>query len=115
MGEILLIRHGETEWSREGRARGDPTCRLSRDGRREAEEAGRALDGRALARVLARPPPASPGRALARLEPRAGLCSPSIPRGLSVLGHEHGQPAPKWNAARPPYTVTSSRTCVRRN
>jgi probable phosphoglycerate mutase len=54
-GEMVLVRHGESEWSREGRYAGRADVSLTPHGREEAEAVGRQLAGRTFARVLASP------------------------------------------------------------
>jgi probable phosphoglycerate mutase len=51
----LLLRHGETEWSREGRHTGRSDIPLDEEGRRNAREAGAALAGTEFSRVLVSP------------------------------------------------------------
>jgi broad specificity phosphatase PhoE len=53
--EIVLVRHGETEWTRSGRHTGRTDVPLSEEGRRHARLVGRALRGRPFARVLTSP------------------------------------------------------------
>ncbi|CAN5466347.1 histidine phosphatase family protein [soil metagenome] len=53
--EILLLRHGETEWSLAGRHTGLTDVPLSEAGRRQAEALGRRLRGRRLPTVLTSP------------------------------------------------------------
>ncbi len=55
MGEIVLIRHGETEWSVSGRHTGRTDIELTGDGERRARAIGRSLDGRSFATVVASP------------------------------------------------------------
>lgn len=55
MGEILLIRHGETEWSAAGRHTSDTDLDLTPDGERQAGELGARLAGRAFVAVLSSP------------------------------------------------------------
>jgi broad specificity phosphatase PhoE len=54
-GEIWIIRHGETEWSRSGRHTGRTDLPLTAAGRSAAEALGRSLAGRRFALVLASP------------------------------------------------------------
>ena len=53
--EIVLVRHGETEWSRTGRHTGMTDIPLSPHGREEAEAVGAMLRGRQFAQVLTSP------------------------------------------------------------
>jgi broad specificity phosphatase PhoE len=53
--EIVLARHGETEWSRDRRHTGRTDIPLTEIGRRQAAVLGDALAGRSFARVLSSP------------------------------------------------------------
>lgn len=53
--EIVLVRHGETEWSRDGRHTGRTDVPLTERGRDEATALGAALRGRSFALVLTSP------------------------------------------------------------
>jgi broad specificity phosphatase PhoE len=53
--EIVLVRHGETEWSRHGRHTGRTDVPLTERGREEARALGASLQGRRFALVLASP------------------------------------------------------------
>jgi broad specificity phosphatase PhoE len=52
---VLLVRHGETEWSRDGRHTGRSDLALTDAGRRHAEALGARLAGREFALVLTSP------------------------------------------------------------
>jgi probable phosphoglycerate mutase len=53
--EVVLVRHGETEWSRELKHTGRTDVPLTEDGERQARLVGEALRGRRFALVLASP------------------------------------------------------------
>ncbi len=53
--EIVLVRHGETEWSRDGKHTGRTDVPLTETGRRQAEALAAALGGREFARVFTSP------------------------------------------------------------
>jgi broad specificity phosphatase PhoE len=53
--EIVLVRHGETEWSRDGRHTGRTDVPLTKLGREEAVLVGRRLQGRRFSRILTSP------------------------------------------------------------
>ena len=54
-GDVLAIRHGETEWSRSGRHTGRTDIPLTEAGRAAAKAVGDVLSTIALARVLSSP------------------------------------------------------------
>jgi probable phosphoglycerate mutase len=54
-GDVLLIRHAETEWSRDGRHTGRTDIPLTDHGREVAREMGPQLEGLELAAVLVSP------------------------------------------------------------
>jgi probable phosphoglycerate mutase len=53
--EVVLVRHGETDWSAEKRHTGRTDEPLNEEGRHQAERVGRALRGRSFALVLTSP------------------------------------------------------------
>jgi broad specificity phosphatase PhoE len=53
--EIVLIRHGETEWSRDGKHTGNTDVPLTELGREQAAALGAALAAQSFARVLTSP------------------------------------------------------------
>lgn len=55
MGDLLLARHGETEWSRAGRHTGGTDLPLTRAGEAQARSLAPLLAGRAFALVLTSP------------------------------------------------------------
>ncbi|MEU7901356.1 histidine phosphatase family protein [Actinoplanes sp. NPDC049118] len=68
MGEIVLIRHGQTEWSAAGRHTSYTDLDLTGDGERQARAAGERLAGRSFAAVIS-----SPRRRALRTAELAGL------------------------------------------
>ncbi|MFI5845314.1 histidine phosphatase family protein [Catenuloplanes sp. NPDC051500] len=55
MAEIVLVRHGQTEWSKAGRHTGRTDIGLTEEGEQQAREIGAKLAGRAFAAVLCSP------------------------------------------------------------
>lgn len=111
MAEILLVRHGETEWSRTGRHTGRSDVPLTEEGRRRAAALAPMLAGRRVG--LALTSPLSRARDTARL---AGVESPEPDpdllewdygawegRTTAQIRQELGQPGwTVWSAPVPP-------------
>src|SRR5436305_15048161 len=55
MAEIVLVRHGQTEWSATGRHTSYTDIPLTADGERQAQLLGKALAGRGFVAVLSTP------------------------------------------------------------
>jgi probable phosphoglycerate mutase len=55
VGEIVLVRHGQTEWSATGRHTSYTDLELTPTGERQARELGAALTGRTIAAVVSSP------------------------------------------------------------
>ncbi|MFJ6373050.1 histidine phosphatase family protein [Streptomyces virginiae] len=82
MGELMVIRHGQTEWSLSGRHAGRTDVALT-----EAGEAAAGALGR-LFRIL--PGPARPARHLAALSGHSSTSSTRAPLRLAM--HRTGRP-----------------------
>ncbi len=83
MGELVLIRHGETEWSRTGQYAGRTDLPLTASGEAAGRALAGALSGRALAAVFASPL----GRAMRTAE-LAGLAD--VQPDLDLLEWDYG-------------------------
>lgn len=83
--QLLVIRHGETEWSRTGKHTGRTDVPLNDRGRAEARHAALTLEGWSLARAYCSP--------LARARETAELVSPDcgIDIDESLLEWDYGQ------------------------
>jgi probable phosphoglycerate mutase len=73
VGEIFLLRHGETSWSAAGRRTSHTDLDLTTDGERQARGTGAALAGRVFAAVLS-----SPRRRALRTVDLAGLTATAV-------------------------------------
>ncbi|MDB5068623.1 MAG: Phosphoglycerate mutase [Chloroflexi bacterium] len=100
---VLLLRHGETEWSRLGRHTGRTDVPLDEEGRRRARELARTLDGMGFTRVLVSP--LSRARETAEL---AGLGGPVEVCDDLVewdYGEYEGRTAEQIRAGRPGWSL----------
>jgi broad specificity phosphatase PhoE len=101
--QLLVIRHGETKWSRTGRHTGRTDVPLSDQGRAEARDAARTLDGWNINRSYTSP--------LGRARETAELVEPAC--GVLVepdlvewdYGKYEGRTTPKIRAAVPAWSV----------
>jgi broad specificity phosphatase PhoE len=55
MGQLILLRHGETEWSRDGRHTGRTDVRLTHHGEEQASSLGSLVADREIVRVVTSP------------------------------------------------------------
>jgi broad specificity phosphatase PhoE len=78
MGDVVLIRHGETEWSRAGRHTSRTEVDLTAHGEEQARAIGARLTGRAFVAVLC-----SPRLRASRTVELAGLTAPIIDDDLA--------------------------------
>jgi len=102
MGELVLIRHGETDWSRSGRHTGRTDVPLTEAGLAAAVRLAPALAGRRIAAVLTSP--ASRARQTADL---AGLDGANIDPDLQEwdYGGYEGQTTEQIRAERPGWSL----------
>jgi broad specificity phosphatase PhoE len=77
MGEILVLRHGQTEWSRSGQHTGVTDLPLLPEGEQQAEGLGRSLAGREFAAVWV-----SPRQRAIRTAELAGLTPTAVDEDL---------------------------------
>lgn len=101
--EIVLVRHGETEWSRDGKHTGRTDVPLTEVGRRQAGLLGSALNGRQFERVLTSPR----SRALetARLAGYADLVEEREELAEWEYGDYEGRTTPEIREERPGWTL----------
>jgi phosphoserine phosphatase len=82
---LLLVRHGQSSWNREGRIQGQTDVPLSDEGRRQAEAAARRLRSTTLAGIYSSPLCRAHDTAMAIAQPHA-LAVTSIP-DLAEIQH----------------------------
>jgi probable phosphoglycerate mutase len=96
---VLLVRHGETEWTLSGQHTGTTDIPLTERGRRQAEALGELLAGRPIALVLSSPL----GRALetCRLAGLGDACEPRDDLREWDYGAYEGQTTAEIQRTRP--------------
>ena len=84
MAEIVLIRHGQTEWSANGRHTSYTDLDLTGEGERQAREVGRRLAGRTFSAVLS-----SPRKRALRTAELAGIAVTETTEDLAEWNYGH--------------------------
>jgi broad specificity phosphatase PhoE len=101
MAEVVLVRHGQTEWSRDGRHTGRTDVPLTDDGERDAAALRERLGGRSFALVLS-----SPLVRAARTAELAGLDAAADPDLVEWdYGPEEGRTTEQARETRPGWSV----------
>jgi probable phosphoglycerate mutase len=102
MGDIVLIRHGETEWSRSHQHTSHTDLPLTPDGERQAKALARALAGQRFAAVIA-----SPRRRALHTAELAGLTVTAVDEDLAEwhYGEYEGVTTEAIRRTRPGWTV----------
>ncbi|SDY96905.1 probable phosphoglycerate mutase [Micromonospora pattaloongensis] len=102
MPEIVLVRHGQTEWSAAGRHTSYTDLDLTPVGEQQARELGARLTGRAFAAVLS-----SPRRRARRTAELAGVAVTDIDDDLAEwhYGEYEGITTPQIRARRPDWEL----------
>jgi broad specificity phosphatase PhoE len=99
---IVLVRHGQTEWSRDGRHTSYTDLALTDEGRRQAERVGAALAGRDFAAVFS-----SPRRRAVETAALAGFPATIIDEDLAEwdYGDYEGLTSAEINERRPGWSL----------
>jgi broad specificity phosphatase PhoE len=102
MGEIVLIRHGQTEWSANGRHTSYTDLELTDEGERQAREAGKRLAGRKFAAVIS-----SPRKRALRTAELAGLTVTEVTEDLAEwnYGEYEGLTSATIHETRPSWSL----------
>jgi broad specificity phosphatase PhoE len=102
MAEIVLIRHGQTEWSANGRHTSYTDLPLTPEGERQARAAGERIAGRAFTAVLA-----SPRQRARHTAELAGLTVTEVTEDLAEwnYGDYEGITTPQIRAGRPGWSL----------
>ncbi|MFI1990287.1 histidine phosphatase family protein [Actinoplanes sp. NPDC020271] len=102
MTEIVLIRHGQTEWSANGRHTSYTDLELTPEGETQARRAGERLGGRTFAAVIS-----SPRRRALRTAELAGLTVTEVTEDLAEwnYGEYEGITTKQIHADRPDWSL----------
>lgn len=102
MTEIVLIRHGQTEWSANGRHTSYTDLELTPEGEAQARRAGERLGGRTFAAVIS-----SPRRRALRTAELAGLTVTEVTEDLAEwnYGEYEGITTKEIRASRPDWSL----------
>ena len=102
MGEIVLIRHGQTEWSAAGRHTSYTDLELTPEGEKQAREAGKRLAGRTFAAVFS-----SPRKRALRTAELAGLTVTEVTEDLTEwnYGEYEGLTSATIHETRPEWSL----------
>jgi len=102
VGEIFLLRHGETEWSAAGRHTSHTDLDLTDEGEMQARLLGRALRGRTFAAVFS-----SPRKRALRTAELAGLAVTDVEEDLSEwnYGEKEGRTTAEIHQIRPDWSL----------
>jgi broad specificity phosphatase PhoE len=102
MGELIVIRHGATEWSRAGRHTGRTDVPLTDAGEADAIELGRALAARKITAAFT-----SPARRARRTAEAAGLAGAIVDPDLQEwdYGGYEGRTTEQIRTERPGWTL----------
>jgi broad specificity phosphatase PhoE len=101
--EVVLVRHGETEWSRAGKHTGRTDVALTDVGREQATALGAALRGRELALVLTSP--LSRALETCRLAGLGGAAQARVDLKEWDYGAYEGRTTPEIREERPGWTL----------
>ncbi|WP_229074603.1 histidine phosphatase family protein [Actinoplanes sp. DH11] len=102
MGEIVLVRHGQTEWSANGRHTSYTDLELTAEGERQARVVADRLAGRSFAAVLS-----SPRKRALRTAELAGLAVTEVTEDLAEwnYGEYEGITTKKIRETRPDWSL----------
>ncbi|MEU4694693.1 histidine phosphatase family protein [Actinoplanes sp. NPDC023714] len=102
MAEIVLVRHGQTEWSANGRHTSYTDLELTAEGERQAQALAARLAGRTFAAVLA-----SPRRRALRTAELAGLTVTEVTEDLAEwnYGEYEGITTKQIHETRPDWSL----------